>query len=365
MFLISAPVEDCVEVSWLKLKSVALNFATFSNISIPKFRTAPKAELHELSKDLLHMDHSVENLFRYLLSTFEGVLQLEDVDLLEHLVVQKQTYGENITNFSWNMTKYSPYLSLSDLCHLFYKHFQNLNRQMRNNVVTYKENLKIATDYIIAEETLATQNLTSVVREETVVDTEYIQSVYVAVPQQSTDTWLEVYETLHDSVIACSNCFIVEDNDYKLYSVVIVRDDFLEFRDNCAKIGFIAREYRSDQDGFARKLHERRKLEEATRYQNVMLIQWLKVIADDIFEVLIHIKIFRAYIASLIRYGHNNFQIIMFYPKKNSSQRLQIELRKLYEDDDKIDLDSEIELKQKNSYLPYLIYKVGLAFPQY
>ncbi|EFO23227.1 hypothetical protein LOAG_05259 [Loa loa] len=369
MFLISAPIEDCAEASWLKLKAVVLNFATFSSISIPKFRTAPKAELYELSKDLLQLDHSVENLLRSLLGTFEDVLRLEDVDLLEHLVVQKQTYGENITNFSWNMAKYSPYLLLSDLCHLFYKHFRNLDQQMRNNAATYKENLKIATEYITAEETLATQNLARLVREETVIETEYIQSVYIAVPQQSANTWLEVYEALHDSVVACSSCFIAEDSDYKLYSAVVVREDFLEFRDNCAKIGFIAREYQCDQEGFARKLHERRKLEEATRYQNIMFTQWLKVIADDMFEVLIHIKVFRAYIGSLIRYGRGKFHIIMFYPRSNSLQRLQSELRKLYAEEEYIgetdQPESERKLRQGNDSPPYLMYKIGLAFPEY
>uniref|UniRef100_A0A915PK89 V-type proton ATPase subunit C n=1 Tax=Setaria digitata TaxID=48799 RepID=A0A915PK89_9BILA len=371
MFLISAPIYDCDESSWLKLKAVAFNFATFSKIQTPKFRIAPKSELYELSKDMLQLDHSVENLFRFLLSTFEDVLQQEGVDLLEHLITQKQLYGGNITNFSWDVAKYSPYLFLSDLCHLFYKHFHELDQQMRSNVATYKENLKVAAEYIIAEETLATQNLARCVYQESVIDTEYIQSVYVAVPRQLATKWLEVYETLHDSVVSCSSCFITEDNDYKLYAVVIIRKGFLEFRDNCAKNGFIAREYQSDQDGFARKLHEQRKLEEATQYQNVMLIQWLKVISDDLFELLLHIKLFRAYVGSLLRYGQNKFQTIMFYPRKNSSQRLQIELRKLYEKQDEKNETitnrtvQQKQVKQEGNFLPYLIYKVDLGFPEY
>ncbi|KAM3722061.1 V-type proton ATPase subunit [Dirofilaria immitis] len=272
MFLISAPIQDWVEKSWLKLEIIAFNFASFSNIQIPNFQAASKTELYELSKDLLHLDHSVESLFRSLLSTFESVLLQEDVDLLEHLIIQKQSY----------------------------------------------------------------------VSEETVIDTDYIQSVYVAVPHQSEDSWLETYETIHDSVVACSSCFVAEDSDYKLYSVVIVCEDFLEFRENCAKFGFIARGYRSDPDGYARKLHEQRKLEEATRYQNV----------------------FRAYIGSLLRYGEAKFQIIMFYPRKNLSQRLQAELKKFYEkQQDKNDTnesDSEAELKKGSSHLPFLIYKISM-----
>ncbi|KAL3997647.1 V-ATPase subunit C family protein [Acanthocheilonema viteae] len=386
MFLISTPVDDCPEASWLKLQNVARNFATFSNIAIPNFRTAPIAELYELSKDMQLLDHSVENLFRSFLSAFENVLLFEDIDLLENLIIRKQRYGENITDFSWNMAIYSPHLLLSDLCELFYKHFQNLDQQIRHNVTTYKENLKIAKEYIRTEETLATQNLACFVREETIIDTEYIQSVYVAVPQQSANTWLEICETLHDSMVACSSCFIIEDDDYKLYSVVVVREDFLEFRDNCAKYGFIARGYQCDPDGFARKLHERQKVEEAARYQNIMLIQWLKLMADEIFEVLIHIKIFRAYISSLIIYDGREFQIIMFYPRKNSSQRLQSELTKLYEEQEESDVTDETvslhssdlsdsdadsnsgpERKPKieSLYPPYLIYKVGLPFPEY
>ncbi|KAK6105562.1 V-ATPase subunit C family protein [Brugia pahangi] len=368
MFLISMPIENYTDAKWLKLRTVALNFSIFSNIRIPKFRTAPKAELYELLEDLLQLDNSVENLLRSLLCTFEGVLQAEGVDLLEHLVMHRRRYGENITNFSWNTTKYSPYLLLPDLCHLFYKYFRDLDQQMRSNIATYKENLKIATEYISFEETLATQNLTLLIREETVIDTPYIESVYVAVPQQSVHTWLNVYETLHDSVVSCSSCFIIEDNDYKLYSVAIVRDDFLEFRDNCAEVGFIAREYQSDEDEFARKLHEHRKLEEATQYQNIMLVQWLKMIAEDIFEVLIHIKVFRAYIGSLTQYDQDKFQIIMFYPRRNATQRLLFELRKLFEEEymEATDQsDTEEELVQVHYYPPFLIYKVGLALPEY
>lgn len=367
MFLISAPVEDCDEANLLKLKAVALNYATFSNIPIPEFRTAPAAVLHELAKDLSQLDHAMENLLHHLLSTFESVLRLEGVDLLEHLVIEKQIYKDSITNFTWNTVKYSPYLSLNDLCDLFYKDFRDLDHQMRKNVATHKENLKIATEYVFTEETLATQDLTRIILKETVIDTEYIQSVYVAVPHQLSNTWSEVYETLHDSVVACSSCFVAEDSDYKLYSVAIVRDAFLEFRQNCAKIGFIAREYSSDQDKFALKIHERRKVEEATQYQNIMLIQWLKVIADDMFEVLIHIKVFRAYVGSLIRYDHGKFQITMFYPRKSSSQQLQSELEKIYEEQEYATGQSNLEstMNPEGSHLPYLIYKVSFPFPEY
>lgn len=383
MFLISTPVEDRSKASWLKFQDVAQNFATFSKIQIPNFQTAPKAELYDLSKDMQLLDHSMENLFRSFLTVFEKVLLFEDVDLLESLVMRKQRYGEKITDFVWNMATYSPDLSLSDLCQLFYKHFQNLDQQIRRNVATYKENLKIAREYIRAEETLATQNLACLVREKTVIDTEYIQSVYIAVPQRSANVWLEVCETLHDSAVACSSCFIIEDDDYKLYSMVIVREDFLDFRDSCAKYGFIARGYQCDPDGFARKLHERQKVEEAARYQNIMLIQWLKLMADEIFEVLIHVKIFRAYISSLIAYSDRKFQIAMFYPRKNLSQRLQSELTKLYgkkgsnikDESDSLDLsssnpesESERQLakaKVKSPHPPYLIYKVSLPLPAY
>ncbi|VDK80235.1 unnamed protein product [Litomosoides sigmodontis] len=384
MFLISTPVEGSPEANWLKLQKVAENFATFSNIPIPNFRTAPEAQLYELLKDMQLLDHSMENLFRSFLATFEKVLLFEDVDLLESLVIRKQRYGEKITDFAWNMAIYSPYLLLSDLCELFYKHFQNLNQQIRRNVATYKENLKIAREYIRAEETLVTQNLACFVREESVIDTEYIQTVFIAVPQRSTNVWLEVYETLHDSAVACSSCFITEDDDYKLYSMVVVREDFVDFRDSCAKYGFIARGYQSDPGGFARKFHERQKVEEAARYQNIMLIQWLKLMADEIFEVLIHVKVFRAYISSSIIYSGRRFQIIMFYPRKNLSQRLQSELTKLYEEEESnitdetdsldssdlsiedSDSDSEREsAKLEDSCPPYLIYKVGLPLPAY
>ncbi|VDO56310.1 unnamed protein product [Onchocerca flexuosa] len=370
MFIISAPIDECLETSWLKLKVIAYDFASFSTISLPNFCPTSKADLHELAKDLLHMDHCVENLFRSLLFTFEDVLEQEGVDLLEYLIVQKRSYGENITDFAWNKNKYSPYLLLFDLCHIFYNHFHELDQQMRHNIAMYKENLKIAKEYIGAEESLVTQNLAYVVREETIIDTEYIQIVFVAVPYELTNTWLEVYETIHDSVVACSSCFITEDNDYKLYSVVIVREDFVEFRENCAKLGFIARRYRSDPNDYARKLHEQRKLEEATRYQNVLLIQWLKVIADELFDLLIHIKIFRAYIASSIRYDEMEYQIIMFYPRKNLSQELQSELKKFYDKQHETNAtnesNSERKLKKAPTYLlPYLIYKVNLAFPEY
>uniref|UniRef100_A0A0R3S5S4 V-type proton ATPase subunit C n=1 Tax=Elaeophora elaphi TaxID=1147741 RepID=A0A0R3S5S4_9BILA len=391
MFLISTPVEGCAEDNWLKLENVARDYAIFSNIAIPSFHTAPTDELYELARDMQFLDRSVENLFRSFLSSFESALLFENIDLLEGLIIKKQKCGENITNFSWNMAIYSPYMLLSDLADLLYQHYQNLDQQIRHNVAAYRENLKVARECIRTEDTLATQNLACFVREENVIDTEYIQSVYVAVPLKSESMWYEVCETLHDNMVACSSCLVAEDRDYKLYSVVIVREDFLEFRDNCAKYGFIARVYQCDPNGFARKFHERQKVEETAHYQNIMLIQWLKIVADEIFEVLMHVKIFRAYIASSIVYGGREFQIIMFHPRRNLSQRLQTALTKLYEEDEieqesdvitdesdildssnlsdsemylALDSDSEILLKPKSFYPPYLIYKVYLPFPQ-
>ncbi|VDN01117.1 unnamed protein product [Thelazia callipaeda] len=363
LFIIASPSDRTEGEKLFKFKKAVSSFTTVSSVNMPSLEAVSRCELHELSRDMQQLDYSVENLLQSLVCSFAGLLERQNVYLFEHIKEQKESDGSDITEFIWDEYSYPPEKELSVLSMKLYRRFHDIDRRLRRNADTFENNIKIAAGYQLPYSTLASRNLIDLIPRTCVIDTDYIQSVFVAVPKLSNVNWLSVYQSLHESVVAGSSCFIAEDEDYKLYSAVIVRHDFEEFRRNCAKYQFIVRRYPTDDDQYGATCHREFKFYEVTHYQNKVFVDYLKAVVLEIFDLILHIKVLRAHLGNLAMFGGRVCHLLILYPEKDMESQLQQKLREAF--DVKKGETNEINDTFTSGTCPrtcYLIYKMNLKY---
>ena len=51
---------------------------------------------------------------------------------------------------------------------------------------------------------------------------EYLETLFVAVPRRSEDDWIKSYETITDMIVPRSSRKIISDADYALFSITVI-----------------------------------------------------------------------------------------------------------------------------------------------
>ncbi|KAJ3412956.1 hypothetical protein HDV05_008671 [Chytridiales sp. JEL 0842] len=133
----------------------------------------------------------------------------------------------------------------------------NLRTLLNNDLDQWRSNLAIG-DSI---GNLAVRSLYDVVKKEYfVLDSEYLQTVLVAVPKNFEKEWLETYETLTQMVVPRSSQAIAEDEEYKLFTVTLFQRVLEEYTHKAREKKFIVRDFKWNEEQMAQ---ERKALAEA------------------------------------------------------------------------------------------------------
>jgi len=93
---------------------------------------------------------------------------------------------------------------------------------------------------------LLVKDLTDIVKENHVVETEYMETLFVAVPKILLDNFLAKYEKLVEYVLPRSALLIETDSDYSLYRVVLFRKYAEDFKNAAREKKFIVRDFKFD-----------------------------------------------------------------------------------------------------------------------
>lgn len=166
---------------------------------------------------------------------------------------------------------------------------------------------------------LVTRPLTDVVKASDLVQaSEYLETLFVAVPLRNEDEWTKCYETITDMIVPRSSRKILSDADYALYSVTLFRRAISEFKTECSKRKFIVREYQYSAEDVRNEKAQLDSLDQEKRKTYPILFKWLKVNFTEAFSAWIHIKALRIFVESVLRYGLPvNFRSAILIPGKN------------------------------------------------
>jgi len=175
---------------------------------------------------------------------------------------------------------------------------------------------------------LSVKSLGDVVTKEAFIeDSEYLETLLVAVPKNLTKEWQAKYERLTSMVVPRSANEITSDSDYTLCSVVIFKRTHDEFLQKCRENKFIVRDFHYDEQSILKQRQEMEDLAISEKDLWTDLLRLSRTNFSEAFQVLVHLKVVRLFVESVLRYGlPANYTGVIIKPDPKTTKRVMTTL---------------------------------------
>jgi len=151
---------------------------------------------------------------------------------------------------------------------------------------------------------LSVRSLADVVTKEDVIeDSEYMETLLVAVPKSSVKDWNSKYERLSTMVVPRSSKVVASDEDYTLFGVVVFKRVHDEFVQKCRENKFIVRDFVFSEDELAKQQDELEAADTTEKELWTELLRLSRTNFSESFQILVHLKVIRLFVESVLRYG--------------------------------------------------------------
>jgi V-type H+-transporting ATPase subunit C len=333
-WLTSVPVrnETCDE-TWKKLALKTQSLSSNAKFQIPDLKVGTLDTLVALSDDLFKYDNFVESVVRKIAQTLGSLLEGHDDRLDEALTAEGKHLDDYITHFQWDIRKYLVKTPTRELADGILKSTQEVENDLKERYGSYTQ-VKNSLSSIERNQSgsLLTRSLVGVVkREHAVIDSEYLTTLFAAVPLSLERKWIQEYEKLADMVVPRSSVKVTQDSEYALFSVVLFKRVAEEFKHHAREAKFIVRDFDFDDNALATEDKEKEELDFALKKQWAGLIRWGKAHFSETFTAWIHLKAIRLFVESVLRYGlPPQFQGAVVVPHRKHERKARDALRALY-----------------------------------
>jgi len=212
------------------------------------------------------------------------------------------------SGWSWNRAKYRVEgRALSDVVDALAKDMQSLDTIHKQKLSAYN----IAKGQLAALQrkrtgNLATRDLSTVITKDQVPDlgsSEYLETVFVAVPKNNLKDFEARYERLTSMVVPRSANKIAQDDEFGLYTVTIFKKFKDEFAQKCREEKFAVREYNYDSAVVEKQKQELSELEASEKDLWTDLLRVSRINFAEAFSLIIHLKVVSSYVECVLRYG--------------------------------------------------------------
>lgn len=294
--------------------------------NLPDFKVGTLDQLVVLSDDLAKVDSYLEGAVAKLSDGLKALLKNDIDQWRQELTVGEKTVDNYLRSFQWNSMKYRTDKSLRELSDALHQEAVQIDNLMKSKMAAYQATKTQLTGIQRKQSgNLSTRSLNGVVqKDQMVLDSEYLTTVFVAVPKQLYNSWWETYETIAQMVVPRSSTLIAEDDEFGLFSVILFQKVVEEFSTRCRQAKFVVREFRWDDELIAREQKEAKELAASERELWVQVVRLCKINFGEMFACWAHVKILRLCVESILRYGlPPNFQPIILKPSKKADGKLR------------------------------------------
>jgi len=247
-WLISAPKTAEDTFNTLNKKTAdEHDFSVNYKFQVPDLKVGTLDSLMALNDELYKIDLIVEHTTRKIANQLFDVLDANQNSGIESLTVSNNNVDTYLTFFKWDEAKYPTSQSLKALTEMIQMQVSKLEEELKAKATEYSSLLHSinAEDRKIGGNLLV-KDLTDIVKENHVVETEYMETLFVAVPKILLDNFLAKYEKLVEYVLPRSALLIEADSDYSLYRVVLFRKYAEDFKNAAREKKFIVRDFKFD-----------------------------------------------------------------------------------------------------------------------
>ncbi|CAE7210190.1 unnamed protein product [Rhizoctonia solani] len=284
----------------------ALPRSNLGEFKVPELKTGTLDLLITLSEELPKHDSNATATVGKIVDTLRNLLNNDPSRLAQHIRVDEKTCDEYLLQgWKWNSGKYNTERSLRDTVDALVKEITSIDNVMKAKLTSY--NLaKGSLTQMQRKKTgnLSVKSLIDIVKREHVIpESEYMETVFVAVPKNAVKQWNASYEHLAGMVVPRSSKLIQADDEYSLFSVVIFTKVRQEFSTKCRENKYIIREFDFDEEEIERQREELQMADLSEKELWTELLRLARANFSEAFQVLVHIKIVRLFVESVLRYG--------------------------------------------------------------
>jgi len=314
------------EISGKLDQAKALSSTDVAELQIPTLKTGTLDLLISLSEELPKYDAFFTGAVAKIVDTLRNLLNNDPQKLAQHTLVEEKTCDDYLLQgWRWNVGKYGTQRGLRETVDGLNKEMTSIDNVTKNKVNSYN----LAKGSLVQMQRKKTGNLSVrslvdvVPREAVVQDSEFLETLLVAVPNNLTKEWQGKYERLTTMVVPRSSIEVAADNEFTLYSVVVFKKLHDEFVQKCRENKFIVRDFTFDEESAGKQRQELDDLSVAEKEMWTDLLRLSRTNFSEAFQVLVHLKVVRLFVESVLRYGlPANYTGLVVKPDPKTSKRL-------------------------------------------
>ncbi|OEU20750.1 V-type H-ATPase subunit C [Fragilariopsis cylindrus CCMP1102] len=288
-------------------------YAEMFKFEVPSLTVGTLDTLMTLSDDLVKTDGVVEQTVRKIERTTAELFDRKSSDLTVG-GVPAQRY---IQQFAWDSAKYPNRRPLKELVAMIAGGAAGIEEELKQLTTSFADKQAALQDAkrksggnlmkADLNDSLDAATMSNV----NIVDTEYLKTVFVAIPKQAKENFESTIESLVDRHKVCgspvvpgSAQLVKSDDDSLLYAVTILKGEYeAELAKACREKRFVLREFKWDPSQAAKSAMAREQLYVEVDGMKSALMRWCKTHFGDAFVAWMHIKAIRVFVESVLRYG--------------------------------------------------------------
>ncbi|OSX67744.1 hypothetical protein POSPLADRAFT_1127011 [Postia placenta MAD-698-R-SB12] len=286
--------------------------ASLSALPIPSFKASNHSlfctldSLVTLSEELPKHDAFFTATVAKTVDTLRNLLNNDPSKLAQHVQVNEQPVDAYLLkDWRWNEGRYGVQRALTDMVDVLNKEMTSIDNVMKNKLNSYN----LAKGSLVQMQrkktgNLSVRSLVDIVRKEHFIgESEYMQTVLLAIPKNLVKDFNIKYERLTNMVVPRSATLIASDDEYSLYSIVVFKKVHSDFIQKCRENKYIVREFEYADDLLDKQREELDVADMTEKELWTELLQLSRTNFSEAFQLLVHLKVLRLFVESVLRYG--------------------------------------------------------------
>ncbi|KAI0286790.1 ATPase V1 complex subunit C [Russula aff. rugulosa BPL654] len=315
-------------------QSKAFTPNNIGQLPIPSFKTGTLDSLIALSEELPKYDANFTSVVAKIVETLRNLLNNDPSKLAQHILINYKSVDEYLLNhWHWNEGRYGTQRGLKDMTDVLVKEITSIDNMMKSKLNNYN----LAKGSLVQLQrkktgNLSVRSLADIVSEDDLLqDSEYMQSILVAVPKTLVKTWNSSYEHLATMVVPRSAVSLASDDDYTLFTVIIFRKVYDAFVQKCRENKYVVRDFRYSSDQIDKEREELQTADTAEKELWTELLRLSEINFSEAFQAFVHLKVVRLYVESVLRYGlPANYIGIAVKPEPKTTKRTLMVLQRQF-----------------------------------
>ncbi|KAF2078445.1 hypothetical protein CYY_000195 [Polysphondylium violaceum] len=331
-WVISAPNRKGADI----FEEVNLKTAKENSLSENKKFNIPGSLRVGTLNSLITLNDELQKVDTFLENTTKKIAK-QLVDLVgakpgkeKSLSINGATIQQYLSQFQWDDAKYNLKLSLSEIVDKIHQTVIKIEDDLKVKSSEYSQlSSSVAAEERKAGGNLQVRTLNDLITPDNIVKTESLTTAFVVIPKVCEKEFLSCYEFLNENVLPRSAKRIAQDNDYFLYSVILIERFYENFKNKVLEKKWVVRDFKVDDksttSGAAHQPSvDRSKLVEDKKNYRTSLIRWCRLNFPEAFMAWIHLKVVRVFVESVLRFGIPfDFQAILMKPLKKEDKKLR------------------------------------------